>query len=84
MTIDQLLERLEDDTETFTAAEVREIVAWKEDQATRAAMSSAAISDIMATSRQVAADSQAQWQALFAQVSYQTTPTLEVIGEVSS
>lgn len=83
MTIDELLERLEDDTETFTAAEVRTIVAWKVDQATRSAMSSAAISDIMATSRKVAADSQAQWATLLAQVSYDTTPTLEVIGEVN-
>jgi hypothetical protein len=78
-TIDELEERMQDDTATFTAAEVRMLIERHERDAAESAYNQARIASVMQANTQMVTDNQARWDAMCAQVSY-TPPTIVQIG----
>ena len=78
--IDELMERLKDDSAIFTAYETRLLIDWKMKQAARKAISSGTIEAVMQNSQRIAENSNAQWALLFSQINNATTPMLESVG----
>lgn len=79
--IDELMERLDDDSATFTSQEVRSLIEWKCNQAVKRAISSATIEAVMENSRHISENSNAQWAVLLSQISNATVPVLDSVGD---
>lgn len=79
MTIDDLRERLADDTETFTAEEARMLVDWAVRDAVKDQYNQAVIATQMQKATETAANMQASMSQLMAMYDPNITPTLEVI-----
>lgn len=79
MTIDELRERLEDDTETFTAEETRMLIDWAVRDAVNDQYNQAVIATQMQKATETATAMQASMAQLMAMYDPNITPTLEVI-----
>lgn len=79
MTIDDLRERLEDDTETFTAEEVRTLIDWAVRDAVKDQYNQSVIATQMQKATETATTMQASMAQLMAMYDPNITPTLEVI-----
>lgn len=79
MTIDDLRERLEDDTETFTAKEVRTLIDWEVRKAVNDQYNQSVIATQMQKATETATAMQASMAQLMAMYDPNITPTLEVI-----
>lgn len=79
MTIDDLRERLEDDTETFTAEEARMLIDWAVREAVNDQYNQAVIATQMQKATETATAMQASMAQLLAMYDPNITPTLEVI-----
>lgn len=79
MTIDELRERLEDDTETFTAEETRMLIDWAVRDALNDQYNQAVIATQMQKATETATAMQASMAQLMAMYDPNITPTLEVI-----
>ena len=79
MTIDELRERLEDDTETFTAEETRMLIDWAVREAVNDQYNQAVIATQMQKATETATAMQASMAQLMAMYDPNITPTLEVI-----
>lgn len=79
MTIDELRERLEDDTETFTAEETRMLIDWAVRDAVNDQYNQAVIATQMQKATETATAMQASMAQLMALYDPNITPTLEVI-----
>lgn len=79
MTIDELRERLEDDTETFTAEEARMLIDWAVRDALNDQYNQAVIATQMQKATETATAMQASMAQLMAMYDPNITPTLEVI-----
>ena len=81
MTIDELMERLEDDAETFTAPEVRRIVEYVERTTANDAYNSARIADALQRAAQVHEEGRSQWQQLLDSIEPYKPPVLRKVGD---
>lgn len=79
MTIDELRERLKDDTETFTAEETRMLIDWAVRDAVNDQYNQAVIATQMQKATETATAMQASMAQLMAMYDPNITPTLEVI-----
>lgn len=79
MTIDDLRERLEDDTETFTAEETRMLIDWAVREAVNDQYNQAVIATQMQKATETATAMQTSMAQLMAMYDPNITPTLEVI-----
>ena len=79
-TIDELEERLQDDTATFTAAEVRTLIERHERSAAESSYNQARISSVMQANTQMVTDNQARWDAMCAQVTYEPPVIVQIGG----
>lgn len=79
MTIDELRERLEDDTETFTAEETRMLIDWAVRDAVNDQYNQAVIATQMQKATEAATAMQDSMAQLMAMYDPNITPTLEVI-----
>lgn len=79
MTIDELRERLKDDTETFTAEETRMLIDWAVRDAVNDQYNQAVIATQMQKATETATAMQASMAQLMALYDPNITPTLEVI-----
>lgn len=79
MTIDELRERLDDDTETFTAEETRMLIDWAVRDAVNDQYNQAVIATQMQKATETATAMQASMAQLMAMYDPNITPTLEVI-----
>lgn len=79
MTIDELRERLKDDTETFTAEETRMLIDWAVRDALNDQYNQAVIATQMQKATETATAMQASMAQLMAMYDPNITPTLEVI-----
>lgn len=80
VSIDELLQRLEDDSATFDALEVRALVDWKCKKTARNALSSATTEAVMQNSNKIVEHDRAMWQLLFSQISHDIHPVLEDVS----
>lgn len=80
VSIDELLQRLEDDSATFDALEVRALMDWKCKQTARNAISSATIEAVMQNSNRIVEHDREMWQLLFSQISHDIHPVLEDVS----
>lgn len=81
MEIDTLYERLQDSAETFTTAEVLQIIEDTERKATNDLVNKSRIAANAAAMQQIVQDSNDSWARLIALVETNTTPELVEVGE---
>lgn len=81
MEIDTLYERLQDPAETFTTAEVLQIIEDTERKASNDLVNKSRIAANAAAMQQIVQDSNDSWARLIALVETNTTPELVEVGE---